>query len=167
MIIHVKEASREQKPVLERLAQLYLYDFSEVEGHDVGQGGLFEHSIFRLDSYWTEPDRFPFLIYVNVRIAGFVLVNSYTCLVENIGAKSIAEFFIMRRYRRQGVGKKAAFDMFDKYPGKWEVRQIKANVTGREFWRSVIDEYTGGRFEETVLDDDLWRGPAQSFESIA
>ncbi len=163
MKVQIKAASVEQKPILEQLVQLYLYDFSEIEGFDMGRDGLFETTL--LDSYWVESDRYPFLIYANDRIVGFVLVNSYTCLEENKGAGSVAEFFIMRRYRRQGIGTTAAHRVFEMFPGKWEVRQIQANEAGQLFWRNVIGEYTRGNFTETTLDNDLWRGPIQSFTS--
>ena len=165
MPVQIKEASEEQKPVFERLVQLYVYDFSEIEGYDVNSDGLFDWKVFAFDSYWTEPGRVPFLIYVDDNIAGFALVNSFTCLDENRGGKSIAEFFIMHKYRRQGIGRQAAFHVFDRFPGTWEVRQIQSNVAGQAFWRSVIGEYTAGRFEETVLDTESWRGPIQSFSN--
>jgi predicted acetyltransferase len=142
--------------------QLYLYDFSEFEGFDVEKDGLYVNE--RLDLYWTESDRHAFLISVDGQLAGFVLVNSYVCLEENAGAKSIGEFFVMRKYRRKGVGTIAARMIFDRMPGKWEVRQISSNISGQHFWRKVISEYTGGRFTETTLDNDEWNGPAQSFD---
>ncbi len=95
MIVQIKEASIEQKPVLERLYQLYLYDFSEFEGSDVNQDALFEYKY--LDHYWIEPGRFPFLIYVEGKIAGFVLVKSHTFLQENRESRTIAEFFVQFR----------------------------------------------------------------------
>jgi predicted acetyltransferase len=142
--------------------QLYLYDFSEFERFDIGRNGLYENE--HLDLYWAEPDRHAFLISVDDQLAGFVLVNSYVCLEENQGAKSIAEFFVMRKYRRQGIGRIAARGIFDMFSGKWEVRQIRSNTAGQLFWRNVIGEYTRGRFVETLLDNDKWKGPAQSFD---
>lgn len=162
MNLQLIEASRAHRSVLERLMQLYLYDFSEFEGLDVEQDGLYENE--HLDLYWTESGRHAFLISVDDRLAGFVLVNSYVCLEENKGAKSIAEFFVMRKYRRQGVGRMTAGKIFDLMPGKWEVRQISSNAAGQNFWRKVISEYTGGRFTETILDNDKWKGPVQSFD---
>ncbi len=164
MIVKIKEVPENQKPVLERIIQLYLYDFSALQDANVNRDGFFEHDM-RLDSYWSEPDRFPFLIFVNSEIVGFVLINSYVCLVENNGARSIAEFFVMRNYRRRGVGKSAAFQIFDRFPGKWEVREIEANAGGQKFWRKVIKEYTRGTYTETSLKNDLWHGPVQCFES--
>jgi predicted acetyltransferase len=71
----------------------------------------------------------------------------------------------LRKYRRQGIGKRAAFDVFDRFPGKWEIRQIQPNVTAQKFWKNVIGEYTKNRFEETCLDNDSWHGPVQSFDN--
>ena len=169
MIVRIKKASFEQKPTLGRLMQLYLYDFSEidpsrVDESDVNQDGLFVYHYF--DSYWSEPDRFPFLIYVEDKIAGFVLVAAHSYYLQEKGeAKSIAEFFVMRKYRRQGIGRTAAFHIFDMFPGKWEVHQMKANIGGQQFWRRVIGEYTGGDFTETFLDNEPWQGPIQVFDN--
>ena len=161
MDIQLLEASIRHKQVLERLMQFYLYDFSEFEYFDISRDGLYENE--HLDLYWTEPDRHAFMIRVDDQLAGFVLVNSYVCLEESQGAKSIAEFFVMRKYRRQGIGRIAALRVFDLFPGKWEIRQIHSNTAGQLFWRNVIGECTGGRFAETLLDNDRWKGPIQSF----
>lgn len=163
MTVEVKKASVRHKPILERLMQLYLYDFSEIEGGDLNRKGLFEYKY--LDSYWTQSGRFPFLIYVDDKTAGFVLVSSHTYLHKKGQAKPVAEFFVMRKYRRQGVGKTVAFRIFDKFPGKWEVQETKRNLTAQRFWRLVIDEYTHDNFTETILDNKAWHGPIQSFDN--
>jgi hypothetical protein len=36
---------------------------------------------------------------------------------------------------------------------------------GVQFWRKVIAEYTHGNYQETVLDQETWSGPAQSFDN--
>ena len=163
MDVLVVEASLEQKPVLHRLMQLYLHDSSEFTGDDASPDGVFTYRYF--DEYWREPDRFPFLIYCNANLAGFVLVNSYTVVLENGAGRSIAEFFVMRKYRRQGVGRRAAFYAFDRFPGLWEVRENSNNFTGQQFWRTIIAEYTGGEYSETVLNTPSWIGPIQTFDN--
>ena len=143
--------------------QLYLHDSSEFTGGDVNQDGEFWYRHF--DEYWQEPDRFPFLIYSGDNLAGFVLVNTYTVVLEQGAGRSIAEFFVMRKYRRQGVGRRAAFHAFDRFPGLWEVLEDKNNLAGQEFWRTIIGEYTGGEFSETVLNTPSRIGPIQTFDN--
>jgi predicted acetyltransferase len=163
MKIELKKALIHEKEVVSRLLQLYLYEFSELDGFDVGPDGLFRYEY--LDSYWRDPASQAVLIYVEDCIAGFALVNSYTCLLESRDARSIAEFFVLRKYRMKGVGKTAAFELFNQFPGKWEVRQIPKNEGGQQFWRKVIGAYTGGKYEETVLNNELWEGPVQTFSN--
>ena len=159
MQIDVRLAGREEKSVLQRLMEFYLYDFSELDGGDVDSHGYFGYDY--LDNYWTQPRHYSLLASIDGRLAGFVLVNDYTCVAGN--ELAIAEFFVMRKYRRRGVGRHIAHSVFDQLPGCWEVRQIAENKAAQRFWRTVIGEYTGGRFEQIELDNDLWCGPVQSF----
>jgi predicted acetyltransferase len=75
----------------------------------------------------------------------------------------MAEFFILRRYRRQGVGARAARAVFDRFPGAWQVRQRPENAAAIAFWRRVIDRHTAGRFREVLWNDERWQGPVQFF----
>ena len=125
--------------------------------------GVFTYRYF--DEYWREPDRFPFLIYCGANLAGFVLVNSHTVVLEQGTGRAIAEFFVMRKYRRQGVGRRAAFYAFDRFPGLWEVREDTNNLAGQEFWRTIIAEYTGGEYSEKILNTPGWIGPIQTFDN--
>ncbi len=43
------------------------------------------------------------------------------------------EFFVMRKYRRKGVGEIVAREVFDRLPGTWEVGQIAPNEVARKF----------------------------------
>ncbi len=159
--IEVSPASIDDKSLIRRMMELYQYDFSEFENSDLDSNGCFGYSY--LDHYWKEKDRHPFIVRVDGKLAGFVLVNRHTYLPENEWA--IAEFFIMRKYRRQGIGKAAAFCIFDLFRGKWEVQEIEANIPAQRFWRKVIAEYTGGRYREAGLNNDLWKGPVQYFDN--
>ncbi|MCP4712667.1 MAG: GNAT family N-acetyltransferase, partial [Planctomycetes bacterium] len=100
------QVPEEEKSVLLQLLELYAYDFSEFDDNDVNEHGLYGYTYF--DYYWTEEGRVPFFIRVDGKLAGFVLVNEYCYLVKEPGTKSIAEFFVMRKYRRQGIGKAVA-----------------------------------------------------------
>ncbi len=161
MQVEIAPAPAGDKPILQRMMQLYQYDFSEFDGADLDAHGCYRYDY--LDHYWVEKGRFPFIIRVDGQLAGFVLVNEHTHVAGN--ERSIAEFFVMRKYRRQGVGKRAALAVFDRLPGKWEVQQMSTNRPAQEFWRSTIGAYTGGRFTETVLDTDEWKGPVHYFDN--
>ena len=158
MKIEVKKATVKQKPLLENLMQLYLYDFSEFEKTDVDKNGLFDYD--HLNMYWKDSNRFPFIVYVDNKIAGFVLVN-----LKDPYSKSkyqgISEFCILRKYQKQGIGEKVAWEIFDLFPGKWEIRELKKNEGAQKFWKKVIHRYTNGKYEEK----NERRGPVQAFDN--
>ncbi len=162
MNIEVQPASLEDKVILRNLMELYAYDFSEFDQCDVDAHGLFGYN--RLDHYWIESGRYPFLIRVVGKLAGFVLVRT---LDESITSPrhSIAEFFILRKYRRQGIGRVAAHQIFDMFPGQWSVAQIENNQPAQSFWRKVISEYTQGNFHEIWSNNEDWDGPIQTFST--
>ncbi|MCM3274242.1 GNAT family N-acetyltransferase [Paenibacillus elgii] len=160
MEVVVSKAAAEQKSVLRNLLELYKYDFTEFDPEDVNEHGLFEYPY--LDHYWTEEGRHPFLVYVDGKLAGFALIRE---LGSDERVYSIAEFFVMKKYRRHGVGRKLAFDLFNRFPGQWEVAQMEENVPAQTFWRRIIDEYTKGSYQEMTRDD--WEGPIQTFRSLS
>ena len=145
------------KPVLRRMLALYLYDFSEFTGDDVDEHGEFGYRY--LDHYWA-PDpgeqRFPFFIRVEGKLAGFALVRLRD------GGYSMAEFFVMRRHRRSGIGSQAARQVFSRFPGDWKVAQIPLNLAAQAFWRAVIGDVTGGGYSEHVEAD----GVVQEFRVV-
>jgi predicted acetyltransferase len=165
-MINLIPASLEHKPLLAQLLELYLYDFSEYTLDDLSPQGYYHY--WYLDSYWTDPERFPFLIQVGENWAGFALVRQYPNpdpLSPYPTANNLAEFFVLRKYRRQKVGKTAAYQVFDRFPGQWYVAQIPENLPAQAFWRTIIAEYTRGNYIEKSLPD--WEGPVQVFVSPA
>ncbi|MEH2409769.1 GNAT family N-acetyltransferase [Nostoc sp.] len=163
MKIEVVKATQEQKSVLCNLMELYQYDLSEIEAKDVDACGLFGYRY--LDYYWTEPERHPFLVKVDDKLAGFVLVNQHIYLHRDNHAMSIAEFFILKKCRSQGIGEQVATEIFDQFPGNWEVRQTALNLGAQAFWSKVISQYTKGAFHEVFLNDHRWHGLIKTFNS--
>lgn len=136
MKLEIVPAQVEDKPVLRHLLQLCLHDYSEFNGKDVNEHGLFDYPY--LDHYWTEPGRYPFLVRVEETLAGFVLVRR---LDEDEPLWQMAEFFILRKYRRRGIGREVAHQVFDRFKGRWEVTQEDGNLPAQAFWKQVIGEY--------------------------
>jgi predicted acetyltransferase len=144
--VDVAPATPADRDVLRHLLELYIYDFSEFIAADVDEQGLFGYG--HLDAYWSEPDRHPFLIRADGRLAGFALVRSGN-------PHDMAEFFVMRRYRGHGVGLTAARSLFAGFPGEWQVRQMSSNPAATAFWRNAIPM----PFRDAVNDE----GPVQRF----
>lgn len=164
MEVELVPAEKQDKSVVRNLMELYLYDFSEFAGDDVDEHGLYGYN--RLDHYWTEPGRYPFLFRVDGAWAGFALVSSFSYFgVTRQDVYAFAEFFVMRKYRRRGVGSRMARALFKRFPGRWEIAEMPENIAAQAFWRRVIGEFTSGRYEEHVLANDQWHGPVQVFDS--
>lgn len=163
MNIELVRATKDSSSLLDNLIQYYVYDFSEVVGSDVADDGRF--TLGPLDAYWEDSWRHPFLARVDGKYVGFALIHQRSRITANAGTWDVAEFFVMRKYRRRGVGAALASRVFDSCRGRWEVRQRPANNAATAFWRSVIAAYTKGRFEEAILDDERWGGPVQTFDN--
>jgi len=143
------------------MMELYLHDFSEFDGDDLDEHGRFGYG--DLDYFWFEPTHAAFVITVTEKLAGFVLVDNEVVVEGN--ARSITEFFVMRKYRQQGVGKQVAFEVLSRLPARWEVRVIEKYTPAQGFWRQVIAEYTQGVFQEIRLAKDDWNGPVFYFDN--
>lgn len=163
MKIELLRAGAKDRPIVENLLQLYQYDFSEIMGGDAAGSGRYEY--ITLDGFWERPGRHAFLVKVDEKLAGLALVIEESHFTGKGGTTDMEEFFIMRKYRRNGVGREAATRLFDMFPGRWEVRVVEPNVNAHAFWLSVIDGYTGGKFQDRKEDSERWRGPVQSFVS--
>ena len=144
MNISIEPILIEQKSVLLQMMELYSYDFSEFSDDDINEYGYFGYPY--IDAYWTEAGRHPFFIRVDGKLAGLVLVRSCSVYNRLTDPHNIAEFFVMRKYRRKGVGKAAAVIIFDLFPGEWEVSQWKSNRPAQQFWLQVVNEYTEGKY---------------------
>ena len=150
MDVALQPIAYSDKPVLRRMLELYLYDFSEFTGDDLDEHGEFGYRY--LDHYWAPgagEQRFPFFVRVEGKLAGFALVRLRD------GRYSMAEFFVMRKYRRGGVGARAARDVFARFPGQWKVAQLPTNLPAQAFWRTVIGDVTGGVYTEHVEADGV------------
>ena len=158
--IAIQPAALSDKLILRHLLELCQHDYSEFNQEDVDAHGLFGYNY--LDQYWVEPGRFPFLIRVSDRLAGFALVRTLSP-----ETRSLAEFFILRKFRRQHIGQTAAQRVFDQFPGQWQVAQEAVNLPAQAFWRRTIAAYTQGNFREVWREDAAWHGPVQHFRSLA
>jgi predicted acetyltransferase len=163
-MITLLRATQDERMSLENLMQLYAYDWSELRPLDVADNGRFAD--YPLDVYWQQDWRHPFLLRVDGKVAGFALISTQSYLTGASGVTDMAEFFVMRKYRRSGVGRAAAIAAFGQFKGPWEVRQRDENMEATAFWRRVIAQYSGGNFQEIQWHDAAWTGPVQRFSTV-
>ncbi|MBS0418318.1 MAG: hypothetical protein JSR66_11435 [Proteobacteria bacterium] len=156
--VAVELASPGDAGVLANLLELYSHDLSDVFALELGTDGRFGYE--KLSLYWSEPERrFPFLIRAGTRLAGFALVTRGSPASGDGDDFDMTEFFVLRRYRRSGVGRRTVFLLWNRFAAQWSVRVAEGNQSGLRFWARVIGEYTGGAAEETTRpgSPQAWR----------
>ena len=156
-----RAAPADRRPVA-RMLELYQHDLSDIWPQDLDLHGEYGWPI---DRYWRQPGHAAFVFLVDDRYAGLALVDDDVCLPGN--QRWMAQFFVLKKYRRCAVGARAACAVFDCMPGRWEVGQMAANRPALAFWRRVIGDYTQGRYVEHELHDQRWDGWLQCFDNAA
>ncbi len=162
-VLDISETTSADRALIVNLYQYYLYDFSEMIPLDVQADGRYGDG--DLDECWVNPRRHTLLLSVDGVPAGLAIVDEVPeARRSRDETLDMAEFFVMRKFRRRGVGKHFAWALFDRFPGKWRVAQITENPAALAFWRRVIAAYTGENYDDTTWE---WRnrtGTAQYFE---
>ncbi len=144
MEIAITPVKLEEKEILRNLLEKYNYEFSQYDNEEVNSLGLYGYDW--LDCYWTEENRFAFFIRVQNQLAGFFMVNDYP--ESKIRTDyCMAEFFVLYKYRRGGVGSYAANWAFDHFPGTWQLKRHPKNRASVLFWDRVVREYTKGNYQ--------------------
>ncbi len=114
--------------------------------------------------YWFEarPETRRLLLRADGELAGFALVGQRPFPYMDRGSDfRLSEFFVLRGLRRRGVGRAAANALFATLRGKWELSELPGNEAAIRFWRAVIGEHTGGRYDERMIEGN----PTQFFTS--
>jgi predicted acetyltransferase len=146
----VTPAGDDQRPVIANLIQLYLYDMTDSMPFPVGADGRFEYDFF--DRFW----RFPYLIHVGGELAGFALVIDECPLTGRRPCWFMAEFFVLKAYRRRGAGRTALTAILQEHPGDWHIGVPKANQPAQAFWGRALTPYQPSA-KDIVFEHDNWR----------
>lgn len=148
----IDKIDQSDREALERLFQLYVYDLSELLGNSVASSGDYSFNKDQLDLYWLREDHVPYFIRVGEELAGFVLIRKYPA---NPQAYDVEQFFVMRKFRRGGVGLSVFRKVTSLYQGQWQVRVLKENVKALEFWCAAVEKIVGSDYslsEEVDID---------------
>ena len=163
MQVEVVAATADQETVLANLLELYAHDFSEISDLRLDANGRFGYTPLPL--YWQETNRYPFLVKVDNNLAGFVLVKKGSAVSGDENVLDIAEFFILRGYRRHGIGLRVAHEVWRKFPGRWEVRVTERNQAAQAFWSRAVAAFMGIPVEATVIEITGKSWPVFSFNT--
>ena len=144
--LEVRRASADDRLPIYRMLELYQHDLSDIWDQELDAHGEYGYA---LDRYWQSANCYPFVATVNAHYAGFALVDH----AVKIGSAGywMDQFFILKKYRRTGVGTAVATRVFAALPGQWEVGQMPDNFAAQTFWRSVIAAYTDNNYTEHTI----------------
>nr|WP_295109881.1 GNAT family N-acetyltransferase [uncultured Caulobacter sp.] len=163
----VERAAADEAHVIANLMQLYIHDFSalwfdrEAEGELGPDGRYCDYP--GLESYWSDPARGAWLFRIKGLPVGFALVNDVAHSPSPID-RAVAEFFVVRKHRRRGVGVAAAHALFGTAWGVWEAAVVRRNAGALAFWRQAAASYPGVRdIVEEDHDDAMWNGAVLRF----
>lgn len=164
--VELSVASPQERHILENLFQLYTHDFSEFwSGLPTGElqsDGRFS-PYGPLDTYWREDDRIPLLVRQDGHLAGFALLNRISHIGQSVD-RNMAEFFIVRKHRRGGLGSAVATMIYSNYPGIWETAVARRNTGALAFWQRVISRHPKIRdLEKSDQQTEAWNGPLFRF----
>jgi predicted acetyltransferase len=161
--VEVVPAAAEQEPILANLLELYAHDFSEFHDLEIREDGRFGYKFLPL--YWSDPDRYPFLVKVDGNLAGLILVMRGPAVFGNHVVWDMAEFFVLRGYRRRGIGTLMAHEIWRRFLGAWEVRVMQSNVAANHFWAHAVSTFAGEKVDPIYTEKGSERWALYRFAS--
>jgi len=138
--IEVISATNQQASVIAQLYELYTYEMTDLADFDINDNGFYGYDDLPL--YWQDKDKYPYLIWVNKKLAGFALIQKGSPIEHHPDIWDVAEFFIMRKFRGKGLGEYVAHHLWTLHSGHWQVRVWNNNKVAHAFWDKAINNFT-------------------------
>ena len=104
--------------------------------------------------WFSDDSSYPLLILGDKEPQGFALVSRPTMKKADVDYR-MAEFFVVKKARRHGIGREAAELIFNRFDGRWEIVEFMRNQGAVAFWRTIVGHYTHGRFRESVMQGEV------------
>ena len=157
--MNIKLTKADDWSVIANMFQYYIYNMSEYTGFSPDANGSYavDEKITGLYDYWKLADHYPFLIEADGEIAGFSLMRKFP---ENPEIYDIGQFFILRKFKGKGVGKKSFELSVKMFPGKWQTRVLLNNSGAKIFWTKVI---SGISKETPTTSIEKYKGKEMEF----
>ncbi|MDX5371447.1 MAG: GNAT family N-acetyltransferase [Pseudomonadaceae bacterium] len=151
MQIELLPTTAEQLPLIANLYQYYAYESSDWEQEDVETDGRFYIHVPHLRRYWQEPEWSAQLILADGFIAGFLLIERSE--LPGIDALELADLFILKKYRRLGIGRALAERTLCQGERAWLVRFYRQDELAAAFCQRVLGELPRA-VQQLAPDDD-------------
>ncbi len=151
--VDLREARLGNREVIAALLDGYLDELAD--HRDFAAGATDSRSYPYLDAYFSEPGRYPFLIWHQGKVAGFALIRGP---VSTGLAWQVAEFYVVPDSRRLGIGREAIAAIWRRFPGAWELQVHTRNSAARQFWMSCVEGVAHETPEIREIEaNDGWR----------
>ena len=158
MMLDCRRATSDDFPALQQMLELYQYELSDIWHQETDAECRYGYNLAR----HREGLRFhAYMALQSGAYVGFALVAPAS--VTQSSGCWMEQFFVLKAYRRSGVGDALARFVFASHPGPWEVGQMFANVGAQHFWRKVTAQVAEGAVNEVRLTEGWWQGVVQQF----
>ena len=136
MSVNIARASLVQKYWIREELQSYLAELSRFADIDKNAKGQYDYPY--LDHYWRQPDRHPFIIYLDNEPVGFLLVREDQDPANGSSLTEIAELYILPAFRQCSIASSAVRDVLGYFPGNWRATVFLGNDVVYCFWMQLI-----------------------------
>ena len=146
MEFELAKAGKEELDIISEMSRLFRYDLSEYKGMSCEEDGMFA-PIADLNIFFNDSNH-AFIIRCEEELAGFALIERDATKESSF---IFSYLFILRKFRRTGLGRNATIEVLNKLKGHWKIDYNAPNTTAMEFWQDVINSYTNGNY---TLEDE-------------
>ncbi len=158
MSLVCRRAEARDFPALEQMLELYQYELSDIWLQDTDALGRYGYDLSR----HKQAERFfAYVACEGEQYVGFALVAPAAVTLAE--GSWMEQFFVLKRFRRSGVGLRLAEHVIVSHPGNWEIGQMHANLPAQGFWRRVVQKLTDGKYVELQVKEGWWQGVVQQF----
>jgi predicted acetyltransferase len=151
--MQITKVEQNGKDILRQLITLFLHDLSEFNSDlEINQSnGLFEFDVF--EWFFEKEGLTPFFIHEEDKIIGFILLQSGQFSNQEFADYVLNSFFIIKKYRRRGLGKEACKEFFKQFPGRYAISQVKTNTPAIHFWKSIYKSFSIEFYEKEEIEE--------------
>jgi len=139
---------------LRHVYSFYLHDLSQFEKHEYTLSASGQWQPDHLPYWLTQPFCHPFVLLAGSVPVGFAFIGQapFPFMSEDVQFR-LSEFFVLRAYRRAGIGRRAGVAALSRFSGSFELTVLDANAPALAFWRAVLPQAVAAPVRETTAPD--------------